>query len=101
MPHDSILQRIMISISTLSKYVREKKNKKRSICTGWCLHPVQMPPCHVAGWRAHVYRVEALPGISPVQMLDHICTSSMPGTNEGFELVQKTVVAVVINDIGV
>ena len=62
MPHDFILQRITISISTLSKYVREKKNKKIIICTGWYLHPVQMPPCHIAGWRAHLYQAEAPPG---------------------------------------
>jgi hypothetical protein len=54
MPHDFILQRIMISISTLSKYVREKKHLKtikpsfvpgggaREICTGPMLHLVQM-----------------------------------------------------------
>jgi hypothetical protein len=44
---DIILQRIRISISTLSKYVRVNKHKRKqkmNICTGWCLHPVQMPP---------------------------------------------------------
>jgi hypothetical protein len=64
MPHDFILQRITISIITLSKHVREKKQKNqhlyrvvpppgtnappatseggRHICTGPRLHPVQM-----------------------------------------------------------
>jgi hypothetical protein len=71
MPHDFILQHITISISNLSKYFREKKNKKqkRSICTGWYLHPVQMPPYHVVGWRAHLYG----PRLRPVQMCG-ICT---------------------------
>jgi hypothetical protein len=82
MPHDFILPRITISISTLSKYVREKKNKKTIICIGCYLHAVQIPPCHVGGGRAHLYRVEAPPSTNvrhlyrisrPIQMLDHIC----------------------------
>jgi hypothetical protein len=78
-----------------SKYVREKKNKKQKNN-----HLSRVVPCHVGWWRAHLYRAEAPPGANvrhlyrvfrPVQMLDHICTGSIPGTNEGFEPVQKAI----------
>jgi hypothetical protein len=104
MPHDFILQRIMISISTLSKYVTEKKNIKQKMNH---LYWVVSPPgtnasCHVAGWRAHLYQVEAPPSTDvwhlyrvfrPVQMLDHICIGWFV---PGFEPVQKVVFPVVM-----
>jgi hypothetical protein len=92
MPHDFILQRITISIGTLSKYVREKKHKTKKIiiCTGWYLHPVQMPPCHVGGGEAHLYRAEA-----PPHLYQMLCTGLIPGKNESYESVQIPVFPVV------
>jgi hypothetical protein len=79
----------------------EKRNiKKIHICIGWYLHPVQMPPCHVGGRKGHLYQAEASPSTNvrhlnwvslPVQMLTLICAGSIPGTNEGYELVQMRV----------
>jgi hypothetical protein len=55
MPHDFILQRIRISISTLSKYIRVKKHKKQKthICTRWYLHRYKCPHATSAGGQAH------------------------------------------------
>jgi hypothetical protein len=85
-----------ISISTLSKYIWVKKNKKtyvyratlawRHICTGTRLHPVQM--CGIVS------------GIPPgtndnPHLYQMVYTDSIPDTNEGYESVQITVFPVV------
>jgi hypothetical protein len=103
MPHDFILQRITISIITLSKHVREKKQKNQH------LYRVVPPPgtnaplprrreddTFVPGRGSTRYKCEALtfvPGISlgtntPPHLYRMVCTSSIAGTNEGFEPVQ-------------
>jgi hypothetical protein len=77
MPHDFILQCIAISISTLSKYFREKKyiKQKKKHLYRMVPPPGTNAPCHVAGWRAHLYwGVHLYWVFRPVQMLDHICT---------------------------
>jgi hypothetical protein len=86
MPHDFILHCIRISISTLSKYVRENKHKKtikHIFVLGGTSARYKCPPCQVGGGKGHLYRVEAPPDTNvrhlyqvsrTVQMLNLIYT---------------------------
>jgi hypothetical protein len=109
MPHDFILPRITISISTLSKYVREKKNKKNHhLYRVLPSRGTNSPPprrrgegTFVPGRGSTQYKCEAfVPDISPdtnarPHLYQMVCTCSIPGTNEGFEPVQMPLFPVV------
>jgi hypothetical protein len=110
MPHDFILQRITISISTLSKYVREKNHKKiihHFVPSGFSTR-YKCPPATSEGEGTFVscrgstrYKCEVfVPGISPgtnapPHLYRMLCTGSIRSTNEGYEPVQMHVFPVV------
>jgi hypothetical protein len=111
MPQYFILQHITISISTLSKYVREKKKHKTNKPS---FVPVVPPPgtnaplprwrgegTFVSGRGSTRYKCEAFVlGISPgTNALPHLyrmlCTGSITDTNEGYEPVKMPIFPVV------
>jgi hypothetical protein len=112
MAHDFILHCIRISISTLSKYVRENKHKKtikHIFVLGGTSARYKCPPLpgrrgqgtFVPGRGSTGYKCEAfVPGIShgtnaQPHLYQMVCTSWRPGTNEGYQPIQMSIFPVV------
>jgi hypothetical protein len=99
MSRDFILQRITISISTLSKCVREKK-QKTSFVPGGTATRYKCPLPRRSGDGTFVLgrgstRYKCSPGTNTPHLYQMVCTGSIPNTNEGFEPVQMPVFPVV------
>jgi hypothetical protein len=104
MPHDLILQRIRINISTLSKYVGVKKQKKHIFVPVGTSTRYKCPPSRLRGEETFVpgrdstqYKCEAFVlGISPSTNAPHhlygmVYTGWILGTNKGSQPAQMSI----------
>jgi hypothetical protein len=111
MPHDFVLQRITISMSTLSKYIREKKHKKQSFLPGGtsaryrCPLPRRrgegtfVPGRGSTGYKFEGFVLDISIGTNAQPHLYWmVCTGWIPHINVGYQLIQMPCFQLVMAD---